>query len=159
MKATCLVFIYLPCVNVICSLYGPTVAGHIGLIWAVLILLLSFSVFVPMAFLVESYIPETIFWFLTFISLGIIINSLVNLKGRFQKLKLNNNIGKILVFPILVAFSPAIFILIKLLAAVKTNNKLIVHQNRWCLTGESVLEATPQLCLQLYIALREDFQN
>ena len=134
-------------------------AGHIGLLWAVLMLLISFSVFIPMAFTIESYVPETIFWFLTFVSLGILINSLVNLRGRFKKLSLWRNIGKILLFPILVAFSPAIFILIKLLAAFKNKNKLIVHQNRWCLTGESVLEATPQLCLQLYIVLRTDFQK
>ena len=63
----------------------------------------------------------------------------------------NNKKLIFLIFPFLLILSPLFLLLIKFLAIVKPKNDLIQNQSRYCSLGESILEATPQLCLQLYV--------
>ena len=49
--------------------------------------------------------------------------------------------------------SPFILLFIKLQAVVKPHSKLIMHQAKMCSRGETLMEATPQLCLQYYVTL------
>ena len=53
----------------------------------------------------------------------------------------------------LLIISPAIFIIIKLLAIFKSGNTLLQIQATYGSRGEGILEAAPQLSLQLYIVL------
>ena len=60
---------------------------------------------------------------------------------------------KILIAPLLLPISPVIGLFIKLQAVMKRDNELIQNQKKICSRGECSLEATPQLCLQMYITL------
>ena len=53
----------------------------------------------------------------------------------------------------LVFFSPAIFIVIKFMAIFKSENTLLQSQATYGSRGEGILEADPQLGLQMYIVL------
>ena len=54
---------------------------------------------------------------------------------------------------ILLPISPLIYIIIKLLAVFKSENKFIQAQSRLTSQGEAVLEATPQFVLLLYVVM------
>ena len=92
-------------------------------------------------------------WFL------VILGSGTNFIGYFQLWKpelprpgLSDNIYKAVLFPILVALSPVIFIIMKFLPTVR-NSKLIQNMVKVASDGEVLFESAPQLTLQLYIVL------
>ena len=58
----------------------------------------------------------------------------------------------VLFIPLLI-FSPGIYVIIKFLAIFKVKNTLLQSQSSYGSRGEAILEAAPQLGLQLYIAL------
>ena len=59
-----------------------------------------------------------------------------------------------LVTPVLILLSPALMLLIMLLAIIKQDNQRLHHQKLVCRSGEAVLESAPQLCLQLIIVFQ-----
>ena len=71
---------------------------------------------------------------------------------KFQILT-KDMLWKILIAPLLLPISPVIGLFIKLQAVMKRENELIQNQKKICSRGECSLEATPQLCLQMYITM------
>ena len=63
----------------------------------------------------------------------------------------NNKKLIFLMFPFILLLSPILLVLIKFFAILKPKNDLIQSQSRYCSIGESIFEASPQLCLQLYV--------
>ena len=66
----------------------------------------------------------------------------------------HNWIVLFLLTPLLVLLSPPLMLVITLLAIVKPDNQRLQQQKLVCRSGEAVLEAAPQLCLQLLIVFR-----
>ena len=159
-----LAFIYLPSLNVIAALYGPGKAGLIGFGFG---LFGIFIVGLPLTlifFLGESGNQSQQALFVTgmtamilgfgFIGLGV---SLLSQFNSFKELNLKEVIQfwslHCTFFPLFVAFSPFILVMIKLLAVFKKKSKLVQSQSMVASRGEAILEAAPQLILQLYIVL------
>ena len=70
------------------------------------------------------------------------------IKGLFSSF-----IFHFLLFPLLLPFSPVIFLIIKGLAVLKPKSELLKMQSTMGSRGEAILEAAPQFALQCYIAL------
>merc|ERR1719471_2127875 len=58
------------------------------------------------------------------------------------------------IYPILVLLSPLILLMIKIQSVLRPNHEFIKKQAKQASLGESILESTPQYCLQLYIVLK-----
>ena len=61
----------------------------------------------------------------------------------------------LILFPVVFAFSPFIFIFIKVLAVLQPSNELLNSQRKLGDSGEILMEAVPQLTLQCYEVLKE----
>ena len=148
-----LLYIYLPSVNVLATLYGPetvgTVAKRSGLIMAII-----GAVLATVGFYVPNPTTSVIGWFLLFFGgstsgLGWISkNSGCNIDGYRNSPSL---LHYIVFFPLLI-FSPVIFIFIKCIAIIK-GNRFPQSQSSHGSRAEAILEAAPQLGVQIYIAL------
>ena len=75
-------------------------------------------------------------------------SELQQLQGR----SLMDTIQKAILYPILMAFSPIISVVMKFLTIV-SNSKLIQNMEKVSSEGEFLFESAPQLILQLYIVL------
>ena len=149
-----LLFIYAPSVNVAATLNGPRTAGGAlagaeGLALEVLggILLIT-GVHVP------SLGAAMAGWFMMCLGAGVVGLGAVNWAAG-QDHTDNKKWHKhqwVFFLPLLIC-SPGIFIFIKLLAIMKHDNQLIQCQATYGSRGEAILEAAPQLGLQLYIIL------
>ena len=142
-----LFFIYLPSVNVIATLYGPETAGKVGMRMSLVMAFVG-GIFAIVGYFVSSPATSMIGWFVIILGSGILGISLLHLG--------NGGDGECLhyfMFIPLVIFSPVIFIIIKFLAILKSGNTLLKSQSTWGTRGEVILEAAPQLGLQLYIVM------
>ncbi len=153
---TTLFFIYLPSVNVIATLYGPSSVGRVAVKMSLVTALVG-GVFALIGFFVTTPMsnPATSItgWFLIILSSGFLGMGLVNkVSGDFDTGGKTHLLHYIMFIP-LVSISPVIFIVIKFLAIFKTENKLLQSQATYGSRGEGILEAAPQLGLQLYIVL------
>ena len=145
-----LLFIYLPSVNVIATLYGPKTAGKVAMFEGPFLLVLGGT----MAGLANnhSYTAGMIGWFLIFLGAAMFLLGCYNSTMGDDGLILNLIPNKYLFifFLPLIFFSPVIFVFIKLLAILKPNNEFIQSQSVYGSRGEAILEAAPQMILQLY---------
>ena len=57
-----------------------------------------------------------------------------------------------MIYPILVLLSPLIMLMIKIQSVLRPNHEFIKKQAKQASLGESILESTPQYCLQLFAA-------
>ena len=163
-------FIYLPSINVVTALYGPLKAGMICSVWG-FVMAIMFAI-LRMTAVVESenYGPiATVLGALLLILglcsfyLGCIqMFTALQLQSKMEKI----NLEKILIFfkrllketfslqsallILIIPLSPIIFIIIKFIAIFKPKNKLIQSQAKNVEKGEAILEASPQLILQIY---------
>ena len=146
-----LLFIYLPSVNVIATLYGTRTAGIVGFSWGLgmamvggLLALVGYFVQIPAA--------AKIGWFLLTLNCGIMGTGVYNF---FSSVKVDLSPTKyhFIFFMPLIIFSPFIFIIIKLFAIFKATNRFVQSQSGYGTRGEAILEAAPQLGLQLYIVM------
>ena len=144
-----LVFIYLPSVNVIATLYGLKTAGFVGILEGILMAILGGTLAVT-GYFVPSPGAAIAGWFL--VSLGGAVFGVVNgVSGVFDSIFVVD-INHFLFFIPLLTLSPGIFIFIKLQAIMKkADNKFVQRQATYGNRAEAILEAAPQLCLQLYI--------
>ena len=150
-----LLFIYLPGVNVIATLYGPKTAGWVGFRQGIAMAIFG-GILVGTSF---GFLPRPeaaiAGWFIVCLGAAVLGLALVNglsggaFIGRFPK---SDQYHYLLFIPLLTC-SPAIFIIIKLVAIMKTKNLFIQSQATYGSRGEAILEAAPQLGLQLYIIL------
>ena len=155
--ALTLLYIYLPSLNVIATLYGPRTAGLIGVVWGVI----SFGVSTFLGFYFGMSLGGGwIAWFLFYLGLPVIClgSSMIFthqkkiLHKSFSKIKILFSLHLIFL-PLLIPFSPFIFLFIKWLGVCKPNNELIKLQSTVGTKGEAILEAGPQIFLQCFIVL------
>ena len=105
------------------------------------------GVFALIGYIVSSKATSIMGWFVIILSSGFLGTGCVN--GAYGEYSLLHYI----MFIPLVSISPAIFIAIKFLAIFKSGNTLLQSQATYGSRGEGILEAAPQLGLQLYIVL------
>ena len=141
-----LLFIYLPSVNVIASLYGPKAAGRVAMCEGSILLVLG-GIMVGLAH-ASSYSVSMIGWFLIFLGTSTTLLGCYN--STIGDGSLNLNRYHFIFFLPLMLFSPWIFVCIKFLAILKPNNKFVQSQSIYGSRGEAILEAAPQMILQLY---------
>ena len=147
-----LLFIYLPSVNVVATLYGPSTAGKASVKVSLGMAVVG-GVCALIGYFMSDPTTSIIGWYFVILSGGMLSMGFVN---HFSSDTKNGEISRvhylILFIPLLI-ISPAIFIIIKLLAIFKSGNILIQSQATYGSRGEGILEAAPQLGLQLYIVM------
>lgn len=147
-----LLFIYLPSVNVIATLYGPRRAGEVGYRLGIVVTILG-GILAAIGYFVPSPGAAIAGWFMIFIGAGVFVMGVVNFVSVRSGI-IHQRLPHYLLFIPLLIRSPIIFIIIKLLAIMKSNNNQFIQcQSIYGSRGEAILEAAPQLCLQLYIVL------
>ena len=143
-----LLFIYLPSLNVLATLYGPKTAGFLGFMWGAVM----FAVFMTLLLWLDGG-ERVILWFFMLLGLTMVAVGGTTMskdqEGKKMSFKEHTISGPF--FPIFLLISPLIFILIKFLALVKPNSQLLKAQSMLGSRGESILEAAPQFGLQCYI--------
>ena len=146
-----LLFIYLSSVNVIATLYGTRTAGIVGFSWGLGMALLG-GLSALVGYFVQVPAAAKIGWFLLTLNCGIMGTGVYNF---FSSVKVDLSPTKyhFIFFMPLIIFSPFIFIIIKLFAIFKATNRFVQSQSGYGTRGEAILEAAPQLGLQLYIVM------
>ena len=145
-----LLFIYLPSVNVIATLYGPQKDGFVGFCEGLAMAILG-GILAATGYFLPSPGAAIAGWFMICIGAGVFVMGWVNwfsVPGGSDEDKYHF----LLFIPLLIC-SPVIFIIIKLLAIIKSDNKFIQSQSTYGSRGEAILEAAPQFGLQVYIVL------
>ena len=150
-----LFFIYLPSVNLVSTLYGPRTAGMVGMKVSLgkLGMAVVGGVFTLSGYFISNPATSIIGWYVLILSGGILAMGWVNAISSDKDLDANISRIHFLLFIPLVVVSPAIFIIIKFLAIFKSGNNFLQSQATYGSRGEGILEAAPQLGLQLYIVL------
>ena len=146
-----LLFIYLPSVNVIATLYGPETAGWVGFLEGIAIAILG-GILAATGYFVPSPGAAIVGWFMICLGGAMFGLGFVNMGGGDDETRSTEDKYHFILFLPLLICSPGIIIFIKLLAIVK-NNQLIQSQATYGGRGEAILEAAPQLGLQLYIII------
>ena len=159
-----LLYIYLPSVNVMATLYGPETIGTVAKRTGAIIAILG-AVLATVGFYVPSPITSVIGWFLLFFGGPTSGLGWINKHSGAQRQMCDSDnethyyegespsiLHYIFFFPLLI-LAPVIFIIIKLLAIIKEENRFLKSQSSYGSRGEAILEAAPQLGLQIYIAL------
>ena len=150
-----LLFIYLPSMNVIATLFGRTKAAWVGLKFSLMMVIIGGTMALVGFFLA---IPSVSIagWYIVIIYLGVMGSAwqIVNFFAPGSYLHHNDaSIYYYIIFLPLFIISPAIFLFIKILAILKAGNSFIQDQASFGSRGESIFEAAPQLGLQLYVAM------
>ena len=144
-------FVYLPSVNVIATLYGPETAGRVGILMSLCTAVIG-GVFALIGYFLSSPATSIIGWFVIILSSGILAMGLANRTSTKRDYGEPSILHYIMFIP-LVTISPVILIAIKFLAIFKSGNTFLQSQATYGSRGEGILEAAPQLGLQLYIIL------
>ena len=155
-----LAFIYMPSLNVLATLYGPSKAGILGGVWGIVMTVVGT---VLAAVVIDGDDDETlrlyaIGYFILFLGaamvfLGGIMMFQSGLGFHFSLSSLSDLLLCSLLFPLLLPLSPLIFVCLKFISLLKPNNTLLKAQSTLGSRGESILEAAPQFALQCYIVL------
>ena len=145
-----LIFIYLPTVNVISSLYGPKKAGTVGLVGGLVMLIIG-GILGCVGYFLPSPVAAIMGWIMIILGDGLAAIGLSSCLFVFGFSR--PSVLHFVLFIPLMILSPAIFIFIKLLAIFESQNTFIQSQSTFMSRGEAILEAAPQLCLQLGAAM------
>ena len=150
-----LVCIYLPSAQVISALYGPQLGGTLGFLWGLFVMVpLGAIIGGVIASLYNSAELFVFGFFLFFLGIGTVFIGNKQFKPNFTIIcSSKDNVCKTLLYPVLVALAPLIFIVMKFLLMAR-NSKLIQNMVKVATVGEVVYESAPQLALQLYILLK-----
>ena len=148
-----LLFIYLPSVNVMATLYGPDTIGKVAKRTGI-ILAITGAVLAAAGYYVLSPTTSVIGWFILFFGgLTTGLGWLHQHSGFFLTGDFKPCLYHYIFFIPMVIFSPVIFIFIKFMAILKQENRFLRCQSYYGSRGEAILEAAPQLGVQIYIAL------
>ena len=159
-----LLFISLPTPFILSSIIGTIAGGYYGAVWGILIGLSGYFLrdeddgtggILTLFLLVFGF---------GFFFIGLIRNSTgyqkrdASTESRMEFFKRRvGHVKKVwhifFIYPFLVLVAPFIFLSINLQALLRPDNAFIKEQAKLSCLGESVLEATPQFCLQLYVVL------
>ena len=149
-----LLYIYLPSVNVLATLYGPETIGTVAKRTGFIIAIIG-AVLATVGFYVPSPTTSVIGWFLLFFGgptsgLGWINkHSGCNMDETRESPSI---LHYIFFFPLLI-LAPVIFIFIKFMAIIKEKTRFLKSQSSYGSRGEAILEAAPQMGVQIYIVL------
>ena len=142
-----LIFIYLPSCPVIATLYGPKKAGMVVSVGSLFILIPGGTILLCIGYSLPSPAPAIMGW--TIIPLGLVPGVFSFLCFGFSR----SSVFHFALFIPLMILSPAIYIFIKLLAVFEAKNLFIQSQSTYISRAEAILEAAPQLFLQLKIVM------
>ena len=143
-----LIFIYLPSIFVIAALYGPKKAGMVTSVESLFMLIVG-GILGYIGYSLPSPAVAIVGWF-------IIIFGLAGVFGVFVLGFSRPSVLHFVLFIPLLFLSPAIYIFIKLLAVFEAKNTFIQSQSTYMSRGEAILEAGPQLFVQLIVAMSGD---
>ena len=158
-----LVFIFGPSVNVLAAILGPRTGGVLSLVWAIVMLLVSgtlailewTSIIAGESVAVVKVMVSFLFSFGIIMGLVGMVHAAPILSSRSQVWKEMKKHWIWLIFcPLIIVSSPLILMLIMTLSLLRPESQFLRSQKKIAKSGESLLEATPQLCLQLFIILR-----
>jgi len=141
-----LIFIYLPTVYVIAGLYGPKKTGMVISVESLFMLIVG-GILGYIGYSLPSPAVAIMGWVM-------ILLGLVYFLGGFVLGFSRPSLFHFALFLPLMILSPALFIFIKLLAVFEAKNLFIQSQSTYMSRGEAVVEAAPQLCLQLSVAMQ-----
>ena len=141
-----LFFIYLPCVSVIGTLYGPKRAGMVGIVEGISMTIVG-GILGIIGYFLPSPVAAIVGWFMIILGLAVLGLGLCTCLFVFGFAR--PSLLHFCLFIPLMILSPAIFIFIKLLAIFEAKNMFIQSQSTHMSRAEAILEAAPQLCLQL----------
>ena len=145
-----LFFIYLTCVNVIATLYGPKKAGMVGFVAGCVMLIVG-GILGYIGYSLPSPVAAIMGWFMIILGDGVAGLGLCLCWFVFGFSR--PSVIHFCLFIPLMILSPAIFIFIKLLAIFEAENTFVQSQSTYMSRGEAILEAAPQLCLQVSAAM------
>ena len=170
-------FVSLPSLNVLATLYGPRTAGAIGFVWGLVMLIVGVILIIAIDQAVIDGAKGSawdIAEFLvllggSFAMLGLVmaftmIISLISAQVQGGNIRsfievilslVSSLFLQGLTFPLLLPFAPFIYIFLKGVGILKPRNQLLKAQSTLGGRGESILEAAPQFALQCYIILSE----
>ena len=144
--------LYLPSVNVVSTLYGPQTAGWVGMKVSLGMAVVG-GVLTLIGYFISNPATSIIGWYVLILSGGILAIGVVNATSSDDVVVVETSLIHFLLFIPLVVISPVIFIIIKFMAIFKSGNTFLQSQATYGSRGEGILEAAPQLGLQLYIVL------
>ena len=162
--ALTIVFIYLPSFNVMACIFGPRTAGSLGMVWG-LVIGVAGGMLWQLSETRNMTMIGQIFVFLGFATFFLAYK--MNAATIYREGSKNGFSGlktwmmeplrsfDLIPFPMLVPFSPFIFILIKILALLQPSNELLNSQSNLGNSGELTLESAPQLTLQFFEVISE----
>ena len=145
-----LTFLYFPSFHVLSAFYGPPIAGAVGILYGMLMVFLSLLSLVLAYFGMWS---EVISWPFMIVGLCLMILGRSKVRGNRSLIKSHIGLLHFLFFPVAFIFSPVLILAIKASTILRPDDEMIRNQAKVATQGETVLEATPQLILQLYIVM------
>ena len=149
-----MVFIYAPCANVMASVLGP-VGALFSAGWGLMLVLMGAGVGAAVGVGVLT-------WFLLYLGGIMFFMGMVHavsykissLSKAWSQVKQNEeNWMWLFIVPLIIAVSPLIMVVILTQALLHPDSQFIQSQKKLCKSGESILEATPQFCLQLFLVM------
>ena len=160
-----LMFIYTPSLNIISAFYGTKITGFVSNSLSVGSIILG--VILSIIGILTNTSRVAMVGHPTWI-LGLMIFAIGNTMTYQHEPSFRLNFGILrsrkevsaatsflhwLCFPILFVSSPVLFLVIRIIMVLKPNNEFVQNQSRVASKGESMLEATPQLGLQLFVVM------
>ena len=148
-------FIHWPATHILASVIGPIAAGGFSAAWGAVMVIVGVILLLDG---IDDGTGGVLGVIMAVLGAGTMYLGQVQLGSRIEDedVKLKDVLKKwliFLVYPILILVSPLILFYIKLKSACKPNNLKIKKQAKSASVGESILEAAPQYCLQLYVVL------
>ena len=150
-------FIYLPSLYTINTLLGQETAGILGKVWGYVLMGVGYIMAFGLSS-INNLTSATLGWMFFLMGVYLIVQGNLQLASckststPIENVKLFLSIRS-LFFLILLPVSPAIYIFIKLLAVLKPKNEFIQKQIKNVSRAEVILEASPQLILQVKTCL------
>ena len=153
-----ILLLYLPSTYFISALFGPSKTKEFAKIWNPVFWGVG-SIIFGILFSDEGESARTVVYFL--LGFGILIVLMIGLYSiPYISTWTCRNFNSTFLYPILLLISPLIYIYIKLMLSIKSNeNELILHQNRYASFGKTLFGSTPLFCIHLYnmLSQRTDF--
>ena len=147
------VFIFTPSANVLLALMGPVIGGWACMLWGPVMFIVGVAL-IGVGQSVTVMLFGCFIFFLGTILLYIGAVGAANDKNKMILKNIKNNWQLVLLAPIIILLSPLIIVITDAMALLRPDSEFIQCQKKVVKHGESLLEASPQLCLQLFVVMR-----